>query len=218
MTYYKAFNPNLTCLGYQYEIGKTYHTEGKLVMCNNGFHCCSSPLECLLYYNMPLRLCEVSIGAEFLKDFNKTVTSEITIVREIIGDEFKSMMTGCLSWHGNKSCFVDGKLHSTGDNPAVIHASGDEFWYRHGKLHRDGDEPAIVYANGNREWYRDGEKHRDGDLPALLYKDPYGRDVYHQSWYKKGNLHRDGDKPAEIYLDGDQFWYTDGIWQKELRV
>ena len=35
---YKAFNSDLTCRGFQYEVGKEYHHKGYLEMCSSGFH------------------------------------------------------------------------------------------------------------------------------------------------------------------------------------
>ena len=82
MTYYKAFNKDLTCIEHKFEIGKTYKVEGKLEMCKNGFHCCQNILNCLRYYRADSRFCEVSIGDEHITDDDKTVSKQITIDRE----------------------------------------------------------------------------------------------------------------------------------------
>ena len=46
---YKGFNKDMTCRGFQYEEGKEYETS-KAVVCNEGFHACEHPLDCLGYY------------------------------------------------------------------------------------------------------------------------------------------------------------------------
>lgn len=47
---YKGFNKDMTCIGYQYEEGKEYE-ESNALICENGFHACEYPLDCLSYYN-----------------------------------------------------------------------------------------------------------------------------------------------------------------------
>ena len=47
--FYKGFNEDLTCRGFQYEEDKTY-TEDNADLCNCGFHACEDPLDCFSYY------------------------------------------------------------------------------------------------------------------------------------------------------------------------
>ena len=167
MTYYKAFHKDLTCIGYQFEIGKTFQVEGDLEMCRHGFHCCQILLSCLGYYPVNSRFCEVSIGDEYITDGDKTVAKQITIDREIIGDELNEMLTGVVE----RTFFIDdfsvitcecwyktGLLHREGDLPAITYNNGGKEWYKFGKRHRDGNEPAIIYCNGRLEWYKNGKK------------------------------------------------------------
>ena len=46
---YKGFNKDMTCRDFQYKEGKEYETS-KAVVCNEGFHACEHPLDCLGYY------------------------------------------------------------------------------------------------------------------------------------------------------------------------
>ena len=48
--YYKGFNKDMTCKGFQYEEGKEYHEE-EAIVCRKGFHACEYPLDCFNYYN-----------------------------------------------------------------------------------------------------------------------------------------------------------------------
>ena len=49
MKYYKGFDKNMQCNGFQYEEGKTYHEE-KAKLCERGFHACEEPIEVLKHY------------------------------------------------------------------------------------------------------------------------------------------------------------------------
>ena len=49
MKYYKGFNPDMTCRGFQFKEGETYETE-TAELCNSGFHACESPLNVFAYY------------------------------------------------------------------------------------------------------------------------------------------------------------------------
>lgn len=92
MKAYKAFNPDMTCRGFQYEIGKTYEIKGEPIMCARGFHACLN-LETVFRYYSPYKkpiLCEVEVLGDvvhgrFFDD--KVITNKIKIVRELTEDE-----------------------------------------------------------------------------------------------------------------------------------
>ena len=49
---YKAFNNDMKCLSFQYEVGKTYTIpKEELEMCRRGFHFCRYPLDVKNYYD-----------------------------------------------------------------------------------------------------------------------------------------------------------------------
>ena len=49
---YKAFDKDMKCLGFQYEVGKEYEMDDNIKCCERGFHACENPLEVWDYYDM----------------------------------------------------------------------------------------------------------------------------------------------------------------------
>ena len=88
---YKGMNSDMTCKGFQYEIGKTYKTD-KAKLCECGFHACLNPREVLDYYSRDnsSRYFKVLLSGEITKcgriDTNVAAT-EIAILEEINIDE-----------------------------------------------------------------------------------------------------------------------------------
>ena len=61
MKAYKGFNKDLTCRGFQFEIGKEYE-EDSAKLYNKGFHACEYPLDCFSHYPPnKSRYCEVEL-------------------------------------------------------------------------------------------------------------------------------------------------------------
>ena len=85
MKAYKGFNKDMTCRGFQFKEGETYH-EDKAKMCDRGFHACEDPLDCFGYYAPgqsvyhEVELDEVSVERE--KD-SKVVAKTIKVGAEI---------------------------------------------------------------------------------------------------------------------------------------
>ena len=84
---FKAFNKDLTCKYYfQYEVGKSYHQDGEIICCWNGFHACTNPLDVFGYYygNLnSLRFAEVELSGEMHKICDKVAASDIKVIREL---------------------------------------------------------------------------------------------------------------------------------------
>ena len=51
---YKGFEPDLSCRGYRFVMGKNVTPEANCA--SNGFHCAEDPLDCLSYYGDTLHL------------------------------------------------------------------------------------------------------------------------------------------------------------------
>ena len=59
---YKAFNTDLSCRGFQYEVGKSYDLTGAPRICDHGFHACENPFDVFNYYPIGARLARVLLS------------------------------------------------------------------------------------------------------------------------------------------------------------
>ena len=88
---YKAFNKDLTCRDFQYEIGKEYVHECEIEPCKSGFHFCKSIADCYNFYETceSTRICEAEATGNVKKDDSgiKFCTDRIKIIREIVSDD-----------------------------------------------------------------------------------------------------------------------------------
>lgn len=112
---YKVFNPDWTCQGFHYEVGKTYKHDGNIEMCRAGFHFCQKISDCFNYYDFDInnKVAEVeAIGnVETLRD--KSVTDEIVILRELTWYEVCDLVnTGkrCMGYN-NKGDYNKGNFN-----------------------------------------------------------------------------------------------------------
>ena len=135
---YKAFDKNMQCRGYKYEVGKEYEMEGHIECCERGFHACESPLEVFAHYDMlESRFAEVEQSGTIDReeDTTKVCSSRIKIKAELkladiinIGVEWlkditspSKVKTGCAL---NDNGCEKKQIGSSGDY-AQIGSSGD---------------------------------------------------------------------------------------------
>ena len=91
---YKAFDENLQCRGFQFEVGKTYDTgktKEEMELCSNTvFHFCRElhRIENVSNYNISnSRVCEVIAEGDVVTDGDKFGTNKLFILREIPREE-----------------------------------------------------------------------------------------------------------------------------------
>ncbi len=94
---YKAFNNNLICLDYQFTIDNTHTFDGKPILCEQGFHFCTTLEDVVKYYHNPtMRVFEIEatgIITNANNDCSKRACSEIRLVKEISLDEVMLSIT-----------------------------------------------------------------------------------------------------------------------------
>ncbi len=142
---YKAFDENMKCRGFQYEVGKEYDMEGDIECCKRGFHACESPMEVWDHYDMlTSRFAEVEQSGIIAREENstKTCSSHIKVKAELkladiinVGVEWLKDITSPSKTKadGNLNDGNSAKIGSSGDyaqigssgNYAQIGSSGD---------------------------------------------------------------------------------------------
>ena len=125
---YKAFDKNMQCRGFQYEIGKEYEMDGEIKCCNRGFHACKSPMEIWDHYDMlNSRFAEVEQSGKIDEEVNSTkvCSSHIKIKAELkladiinIGVEWLKDITS------PTKVKATGTLNDNGGDYAQIGSSG----------------------------------------------------------------------------------------------
>ena len=93
---YKVFEPDWTCRGFQYEVGKTFEEDVIPSCCSKGFHFCKELKDCFNYYpfNPDNKVAKVVALGELDEesDGSKCCTNKIQIVEEISWEDVLRMV------------------------------------------------------------------------------------------------------------------------------
>lgn len=144
----------------QYEVGKTYALEGVPMLCERGFHFCTSPLAVFEYYAPTNRFAIVQANEEDVSDdanvsSHKAVTRRITIVKEITLDDIISLQMefsstkkrsssgGHICRLGDKKVTLNGCALTGIEDASIVGVRGGSDYF----ISVDGDYAVSVSAN-----------------------------------------------------------------------
>ena len=148
ITSYKAFDKNMQCRNFQYEVGKEYEINGEIKCCNRGFHACKSPMEVWDYYDMlNSRFAEVEQSGKIDEEGNSTkvCSSHIKIKAELkLADIIKVGVEWLKDITSPSKFKTDGALNDNGDRNKQIGSSGD-----YAKIDSTGEDSVIMCAGNN---------------------------------------------------------------------
>ena len=176
---YKAFDKDLSCRGFKYEVGKEYEETGYIKACEKGFHACPYPLDVFGYYAPAgSRFCEVEqsgkiddsesdkvcsskirIGAEL--DIRGLVKAAVSFVKERCTNE-------CNAEPGKPATAGDSGAATAGDSGAATAGDGGAATAR-GKASVGSN--GLSVARGNNVQVK-------GGIGAILVIAEEGEDTY----------------------------------------
>src|SRR4030066_384670 len=120
MKAYKGFNHDMTCRGFQFEIGKTYTHDGEIKLCKSGFHSCEAPLDVWNFYPPSALFAEVEldgVSEETHKQDTKRVSKSLTVKAAI---DIAGLVKAQIEWCSKKSDVTIAK-----GNSSTAASSGD---------------------------------------------------------------------------------------------
>ena len=127
---YKVFNPDWTCKGFQYEVGKTFEEDVTPKCCDRGFHFCTKASDCFNYYSFDPENKVAEVLALGMVDTEsgdtKCCTNKIQIVREISWQELLTIVNtgkGCTGLCNTGNCNTGD--YNTGDYNTGDYNTGD---------------------------------------------------------------------------------------------
>ena len=124
ITGYKGFNHDMTCKGFQYEVGRDYEEKGEIKACSNGFHFCANPFDVFGYYAPSSgdgmnKFCAVKGSGNMSVDTDdtKVACSKIHISAEVglkgIIDAGVKFIFDKVNWKGDKKTNTGNQSAST---------------------------------------------------------------------------------------------------------
>ena len=183
---YKAFDENLQCRGFQFEVGKTYETgiaKEYLRLCSNTvFHFCREfhKIENVSDYRISnSRVCEVIANGDVVTDGDKYGTNRLFILREIPHEElneYTSRNSGdCNSGNRNSGNWNSGNRNSGDCNSGNRNSGNRNSGNRNSGNWNSGNRNSGFF-NTNSPLVRIFNKEtnvpcNDIDFPSFLYFD-----------------------------------------------
>lgn len=168
---YKAFDKDLSCRGFKYEVGKEYEETGDIKACDKGFHACPYPLDVFGYYAPAgSRFCEVEQSGKIDdSESDKVCSSKIRIGAEL---DIRGLVKAAVSFVKERctnECNADpGKPATAGDSGA---ATAGEYGAATARGKASTGSNGLSVARGNNVQVK-------GGIGAILVIAEEGEDTY----------------------------------------
>jgi hypothetical protein len=161
---FKVFNPDWTCRGFKYEVGKVYEENVTPSVCDRGFHFCKQAKDCFNYYKFDPnnKVAEVIALGDVAEEGDKCCTNKIQIVRGITWREVLTIVntgnacTGlcnsgdCNSGNRNSGDCNRGNRNSGDCNSGYRNSGNCNSGNRNSGNRNSGDWNSGDWNSGNR--------------------------------------------------------------------
>lgn len=168
---YKAFDKDLSCRGFKYEVGKEYEETGYIKACEKGFHACPYPLDVFGYYAPAgSRFCEVEQSGKIDdSESDKVCSSKIRIGAEL---DIRGLVKAAVSFVKERctnECNADPGKPATAGNRGAATAGDSGAATARGKASTGSNGLSVARGNNVRV---------KGGIGAILVIAEEGEDSY----------------------------------------
>ena len=168
---YKAFDKDLSCRGFKYEVGKEYEETGDIKSCEKGFHACPYPLDVFGYYAPAgSRFCEVEQSGKIDdSESDKVCSSKIRIGAEL---DIRGLVKAAVSFVKERctnECNADSGKPATAGNRGAATAGDYGAATARGKASTGSNGLSVARGNNVRV---------KGGIGAILVIAEEGEDSY----------------------------------------
>jgi len=138
---WKNTDKDLKCRNFQFKVGESYHQDGDIRLCNKGFHFHEDRFDIFKFYDKKSFVVEVEASGEIVTGDDKSVCSDIKIIRILEDDEVKKLC----------NLVSNTGLHNSGNRNSGNRNSGDmNSGYMNSGDRNSGDSNSGYMNSGNR--------------------------------------------------------------------
>ena len=173
---YKVTDKNMQCLGFQYELGKKFVHDGKIAICESGFHFCKNLSDCFSYYSFSPENRVFEVVAENVEDdyydCDKSVCSVIFFERE-------------LTWFDVLSLVNTGRSNTGISNSGSYNSGSYNSGYRNSGYRNSGSDNSGDYNSGD---------YNSGGYNSGSYNSGYRNSGHYNSGRCNSGAHNSGHR------------------------
>ena len=185
----KGFDKNLCCRGMQFEIGKIYDTGAKddeIRLCSNTvYHYCDNITQVHVYCSCDPakknRFCEIEVLGAEVTDGYKCGSNKIRIVREIVDDELKALISQI---NGNTGLFNSGNQNSGNWNSGNQNSGNWNSGNQNSGYYNSGNQNS---GNWNSGYYNSGNQNSGNWNSGYYNSGNWNSGYYNSGYYNSGN-------------------------------